>query len=219
MDVKDKRGKLINETFKNIRFIKMSALESYFMKRIVDIKLEELGWVRRNFYRMFTSNIINSLGPVLFMTTMYSFHLYWTGQLKLEDAFVSSIIFGIFQGSFRSIAFEFLYIFEILVAGRRISFFLLSEEIDKEYMDRFINKNADQSKDVDTSDTAVDISDGCYYWQDKVKQKLMVEEKDRVSEKKKRDKIKGVKDEEKQAKEKEDIDIKSKKTLSGSFTE
>ena len=96
MDVKDKRGKLINETFKNIRFIKMSALESYFMKRIVDIKLEELGWVRRNFYRMFTSNIINSLGPFLFMTTMYSFHLYWTGRLKLEDAFVSSIIFGIF---------------------------------------------------------------------------------------------------------------------------
>ena len=184
MDVKDKRGKIVNEVFKNIRYIKMNALESMYIRKIVDIKNQEISLYRKNMYRMMISNFVNSLGPFLFMTTLYSFHLYWTGKLKLEDAFVSSIVFGIFQFSFRSIAFIVLYLVEVIVAGKRISFFLLSEEIDDSHISRLSPDNP----------TSIKVTTGNFYWTDKVAAKFYKEEKDRVSEKKKRDKLKGYKD-------------------------
>ena len=192
MDVKDRRGKLINETFNNIRYIKMTGLETLFLKRVTNLKAEELGFVRKNFNRMFVSNIVNSMGPFLFMTTIYSFHLYWTGKLALEDAFVSSIIFGIFSGSFRFLAFLVIYCLDIVISARRLSFFLLSEEIPKQILDSI--QGTKRAADTEgPKPVSVSIKNGNFYWVDKVTQKFYKEEKDRVSDKKNQDKLKGIK--------------------------
>lgn len=206
MDVKDKRGKLVNETFKNIRFIKMNGLESMYIRKVVDIKNEEISLIRKNQYRMLVSSFVNSLGPFLFMTTLYSFHLYWTGKLKLEDAFVSSIVFGIFQYTFRAAVFIVLYVVEIIVAGKRISFFLLSEEIDDSHIERLPKE----------APNAIEVKSGNFYWTDKLNAKYYKEEKDRVSEKEKRDKIKGIKKDDEKSSKKSTI---SSKNLQGSDTE
>lgn len=136
MDVKDKRGKIVNETFKNIRFIKILGLESFFIKKNTDVKKEELVWIRKNFFRRLLSSVVNSLGPITFMSTLYGFHLYWTGDLKLEDAFVSNMVFTIFKNSFRQITNTVLRIIDLEVSANRLSFFLLSEEIDPRFYDK-----------------------------------------------------------------------------------
>ena len=45
--VSDQRGKIVNEIFKNIRFIKMVGLETFYLAKLVKIRNEELSWLTK----------------------------------------------------------------------------------------------------------------------------------------------------------------------------
>ena len=192
MDAKDARGKVVNETFKNIRFVKMAALETFFLERMTSAKEEELKWHRKKVYRQLGSGLINTIGPALVMTTIYSFHLYLTGSLKIEDAFISAVVFGIFLGALRSLNQLFNRAIDIMVAAQRISFLLLSEEVDATVLDQLSQHRKSQStQPLEPAGVAVEIKNGNFYWEDRIAAKWYKEEKDRVSDKKRKDKMRG----------------------------
>ena len=192
MDAKDARGKVVNETFKNIRFVKMAALETFFLERMTSAKDEELKWHRKKVYRQLGSGLINTIGPALVMTTIYSFHLYLTGSLKIEDAFISAVVFGIFLGALRSLNQLFNRSIDIMVAAQRISFLLLSEEVDDAVLQQLSQHRSTMStQSIEAPSVAISIKNGNFYWEDRVATKWYKEEKDRVSDKKRKDKMRG----------------------------
>lgn len=180
LKVSDKRGKLINELFKNIRYIKMSGLETVYLLRIKQLREEEITWVRKQFMRNTYANVNNQVGGDLFLIVLNVFRIVFTGGLRLEDAFVSSIVYGIFNRSLRAFSFIIVALMDLAISGRRICFFLLSEEINPEY----ITYASERSESESRSDYAIEITDGNFYWVNEDIKKWYSEEKDRVTENK-----------------------------------
>ena len=173
MKVSDARGKLVNEIFKNVRFIKMIALENYYLVKLRSVRLEELFWIKKNFVRNIFNNLVNSVGPVLFLVSIYALKLKLTGTLKLSEAFVTGMIFGIFQHSLRSMAWYTVFVMDCIISGRRINFFLLSEEVNPTYL-KMEGKNGK---------TAITVEQGNFYWVNKKSKELYMNEKMRIATK------------------------------------
>jgi ABC-type multidrug transport system fused ATPase/permease subunit len=171
MKESDKRSRLISEVFNSVRFIKMMGLENFYLEKIEALRDNEIGWIKKQFIRNNISSFINLIGPAFFMITMFTINIYLTGELKLSDAFLTSMVFGIFQSSFRSLGPVIVTILDTLVSGRRLAFFLLAEEID--YTNR--------EKVSADSPVAVRIDNGNFYWVNARVRMLYVEEKERIS--------------------------------------
>jgi ATP-binding cassette subfamily C (CFTR/MRP) protein 1 len=180
LKVSDKRGKLITELFKNIRYIKMSGLETTYLLRIRLMREEEVSWVRKQFMRNMYANINNVVGGDLFLIVLNVFRIVFTGGLRLEEAFVSSIVYGIFNRSLRAFSFIIVALMDLAISGRRICFFLLSEEINPEY----ITYETKQTGSEGIPELSIEISDGNFYWVNEDTKRWYIEEKDRVTENK-----------------------------------
>ena len=213
LDVKDRRGKLITEVFSNIRFIKMSGLENYFLQKIQDVKDEELKWIQKNLVRGAYSITVNNATPVLFLAAIFGSYIWLYGNLDVAMIFTVIQIYNIFRNNFRSIPYIIMWMLDLVVSGQRITFFLLSENIDSSYItlnDRNgENEVGNQSKDAKEGELrgedqeeakgdkekdgsshakkspkyAIVIKDGYFYWEDEDLKTIYVKEKDRIAEK------------------------------------
>jgi ABC-type multidrug transport system fused ATPase/permease subunit len=181
MKISDIRGKLVNEIFKNVRFIKIVGLENYFLQKLNKIRNEELSWVRKQFYRHVAGNITSTLGPALFLIVLYTSRIILTGSLKLSEAFVAGMVYGIFNSSIRNIGYFLVMVLDCIVSGRRICFFLLSEEVDT----NFILHDKNLAEGERGTQFSITIKDGNFYWTDIVTKRLYQEEKERLGKKKK----------------------------------
>jgi hypothetical protein len=70
------------------------------------------------------------------------------------------------------------FVLEIIVSGQRISFFLLSEEIDSSCITTLKNEEC-------TDGISIEIRNGNFYWEDKVLKQLYKDEKERIANKSK----------------------------------
>ena len=96
----------------------------------------------------------------------------------MSEAFVSGMIFGIFQQSLRSMAWYTVFVVDCIVSGRRINFFLLSEEVNSTYL----------SRTEDKTTGAITVKNGNFYWIDKRSRELYKNEKQRITVKTGKDK-------------------------------
>ena len=95
MNASDRRAKITTEVFTNIRFVKMNALENYFLSKLVEVKEEELFWIKKNYIRALVSITANNTAPELFIASLFSSILLMGHDLTLEGAFAILSIFGI----------------------------------------------------------------------------------------------------------------------------
>lgn len=174
MAAKDKRSKIISEVFSNIRYIKTAGLENYFLKKIIEIKHEELKWIAANLNRGCLSITLNNGIPILFLATIFSTYMYIHGALDIPTIFTVMQVYTIFTWNFRTLPYILIFIFDLIVAGQRICFFLLSEEINTSYI-QYIPKE-DKS-----NETAIEVKNGNFYWEDKVIKQLYKDEKERIA--------------------------------------
>lgn len=63
MEVKDRRIKVVNECFTNVRFVKLGATENYFLTRMCELKVEELNLLKKIFSRVTWISFLNRLSP------------------------------------------------------------------------------------------------------------------------------------------------------------
>lgn len=158
MSAKDARGKLIAETFSNIRFIKISGLEEFFIYRIVRAKIEELKWIRKDFLRLSISITLNNGGPLLFIMVLFSVIFWRDGHTDIPTIFTLLEIFNLIKSNFSDFPYMIMFILDLAVSSRRISFILESEEISKEHI---------REQPSTECSIAIKISKGNFYWEDK----------------------------------------------------
>ena len=175
MGVADKRARLISEVFKSVRFIKMMGLENFFLQQVEALRDKEIGWIKKQFIRNNFSSFFNLIGPALFMISTFAINIYLTGELKLSDAFLTAMVFSIFQSSFRVLGPSIILILDTLISGRRIAFFLLAEEIDFSFREQVPASSSDSTQ------PAIQIQNGNFYWVNMRVRQLYAAEKLRIS--------------------------------------
>ena len=192
LSAKDARGKLITEVFTNIRFIKMTGLENYFLEKIHLVKEEELLWIKRQLMRAVFSITMNNAAPLLFSATVFGTYTYLYGIMDIPTIFTVMQVYNIFKRNFQGIPWMLVWIMDMTVSGQRLSFFLLSEEIDDSYIQKIPATEHNNG-------FAIEIKNGNFYWTDEDLKRLYQEEKDRIAEKgkKKKDKKKDKKEKKK----------------------
>lgn len=160
MDAKDKRGKVVSEVFNNIKFIKISGLENFFLDKILKSKEIEIYWRNKMVNRSMISQTLNTCGPNIFMLVLFSLHIYIEKSLDVPTIFTAIQIFNLFRWNFAMLPYLMINYADLHVSSSRITLFLLSEEID----DSFITRESSKSS---TSEYAIQIREGNFYWEDK----------------------------------------------------
>jgi len=167
MEALDKRSSTLAEIFRNIKFIKTSGLENMYLKRFLDNRIEEMRWVWFNYLRSGLINFSNIFGPNTFLLTFYIFKLYFYETITLQEAFVASITFNIFQMCLKASAFYSSILANLELSWRRITLFLFSEEL-------WVNERVDLGRSSIISEhlnTVTERKDlirvvGSFYWVD-----------------------------------------------------
>lgn len=175
MRAKDIRGQTISEVFNNIKYIKISGLENFFLSRILIAKDKELYWRNKFVNRYLISMVVNKSGPMIFLLILYTTYILMGGKLDVPKVFTSIQIFNLFRKNFSAVPYLLVSITNLMVSSTRITLFLQSEEIDSSHIREIEADNND-------SENAIEISHGNFFWTDKVKDALYKREKERIYE-------------------------------------
>lgn len=175
MSIADIKGRLLDEMFKNIRYLKLASLENYFLEKLAMLREEELEVIRLQYLRNNASHLFNLTAIAGFTICVFTLHIYFNGTLMLQDAFVTGMIFSLFQASFGALAPAVVNFVDCIVAAKRISFFLLSEEIDRSLFEHKRFSKIPYGKMI-----SLKISRGNFYWVDSIKRDQYLGEKNRI---------------------------------------
>jgi hypothetical protein len=95
MKAKDKRTKSANELFSSIKFIKINALEDYFIKRLGDLREVEIKILRKRFILNGLSVMSVWMSPVLVVNATFALFIVLNGELDASNAFAMIGLFSI----------------------------------------------------------------------------------------------------------------------------
>ncbi|KAF9099270.1 hypothetical protein BGX27_000627 [Mortierella sp. AM989] len=155
----DKRMKFIAELVNNIKSIKLYAWESYFIKKITEIRVEQLGMLRR-LYSWLTVMVPigNSIVPFSIFTTLAVYSAIATEDAPLDTRrlFTTITLVYMLEGPIDSVTNSLQKVFTGIVAYGRLRDFLNSEEIDDD--------NVLRNPDPASSEVAYEVTDGTFGW-------------------------------------------------------
>jgi len=136
MEIKDKRMKIVNECFNNVRYVKLGATENYFLTRMCDVKVEELTLLKSVFLRITWISFMNRLSPTIFLLALVGFYALFEGGtgINVKIIFSGFSAYSTFSGVMSMFPFTMSFFLDVLVSGRRINEFLISEEINMDYI-------------------------------------------------------------------------------------
>ena len=158
LDAKDKRGKLVNEVFSNIRFIKMAGMENLYFRKIMDLKKKELYWIWRDYLNGTFFIALLNWTALLFLAAIFGAYIWLEGNLTVSMVFTVMQIFNIFKRNFRNLPYVFARMLDLVVSCQRVAFFLLSENIDTSYIESVIaiggNNEAKREEEEEVAERA-----------------------------------------------------------------
>ena len=157
MKQSDERIKKISEAICNIRYIKMSAMENFFIDKICNIKQQELDEMRKQFLMTNFVQFVNQLSPIAFMISLIGFSFLFGNSLEMAALFGSMRSFNKFRMTMREVPFTITRIFGVLVSTERINDFLLSEEVDDKKI-KWVQE------DVSRDNLAIEVKNKSFYW-------------------------------------------------------
>ena len=131
MKVRGIRIKRTNEVFNNIKLIKSYSLERFFLKKIIDIRKDELNWLKKLFYRNIFTMVNSNIGPGVFLLTIFMVYVWAGYQLTAGKIFTTISIFNSFIWALNYLPNIFTNFIDMLISSERLTKYLLSPEIEK----------------------------------------------------------------------------------------
>ena len=131
MQAKDQRVKLTNEVFSSIKVIKLYGWEQKFGEKISEVRENELRNLKRyNLQYAFQSTFWNST-PTLIALATFAVYSAIGNQLTAAKAFTTLALFNILRFPVSMLPFVVNNLVEASVSLKRLSSFLVSEEISE----------------------------------------------------------------------------------------
>ncbi|KAF8938179.1 hypothetical protein BGZ58_001414 [Dissophora ornata] len=159
MERSDKRMKLITELVTYMKSIKLYAWESYFVKKIDKVRLEQLNKLRE-FYAWIciVAVFANMVTPLCIFATLsvYTAIAPADKPLDIQRIFTTITMINMLEDPVGMINQSFSVVISGKVSFERLRDFLNSEEID--------DGNVSRSLDPNASEFAYEISDGNFGW-------------------------------------------------------
>ncbi|XKL66877.1 hypothetical protein PGB90_010297 [Kerria lacca] len=132
MAYKDERVKITNEILSGIKALKMYAWESSFEKKILEIREKEIQMLNRIGYLNTAVSFFWSTSP--YLVSLFTFAIFTLASeqniLSANITFVSLSLFNIMKLPLSLLPRMLANLIQALVAGKRITKFLNSEELD-----------------------------------------------------------------------------------------
>lgn len=187
MKESDKKLKVINECYNNIRYVKLTATENYFLDRICKLKGTEQEYRKKIFYRMAVLISSNNVAPYLFTIVLIIFTALAKGPeyVTIQTIFTSLSAYGNFSQALSDFPENVAEYLKARVSGLRLNEFLISEEINSDYIRWDKSTNVINIKD--NSENAIEIKNGNFFWVDPCK-KLFLDFKEQEEVQKKNEK-------------------------------
>jgi len=157
MMLKDKRMKVITETFNNIKIIKLYAWEEEFKNKVNNARENELQNMIEGFNAHNLNSTIQWFAPVATSVVSIGAYQYFHDTLKIEDIMTSLRIFNAIQHPIRMIPGLINNFNEVAISMKRIQKYLFQDEINP---GNIITKD----KYMDTNNLSVKIENGNYSW-------------------------------------------------------
>ena len=130
MTLRDKRMRIIKETFYNIKILKLYAWEYEYKKKIQEAREKELKIIEQTFNKQNLNSTIQWFAPVA--TTVVTIGVYqrYHEKLKMEDIMTALKIFNSIQYPIRLIPDLILNFNEVSICIKRFEKYLLQDEIN-----------------------------------------------------------------------------------------
>ena len=140
MKIRGVRIKRTNEVFNNIKLIKSYSLERFFLKKIIDIRSEELGWLKKLFFRSIFTMVSSNVGPGIFLLSVFVVYVAAGYQLTSGKIFTTISVFNSFIWALNYLPNIVQNFIDMLTSSERLTNYLLSPKIEK-WPNLFIQKN------------------------------------------------------------------------------
>ena len=181
----DVRLNLLKNVLRNLKFIKIGVFENLFLKRVNDKRANEVFYlIKASFYGgcLFFAYIIGN--AAIIVSFLYC---YFLSGLTLDVGSVTVLlnIFGLLQNALFGIPYSITTITDIFVSMRRLKLFLESKEVEFGRVKQEPNPS---------SLYAVEIKDGCFYWDKRISKEESEKIREEKLEEMKRGKKKGKRD-------------------------
>lgn len=148
MRYKDERTKMINEALNGIKVIKLYAWEPAMEKVVMDLREKELTLIRRAALLRTLSDMFNSASP--FLVALFTFTTFLLldpeSVLTPEIAFVSLTLFNQLRTPMSQVAEIITQTVQLTVSKRRLTDFLLSDDLALDCVDKCARDNGEVVK-------------------------------------------------------------------------
>ncbi|CAD8156307.1 unnamed protein product [Paramecium pentaurelia] len=155
LEAKDNRIKQINEIFTQIKFIKINALEEYFLQKVYNLRQIEIKCLKD---RLFYSAIIifsGWLAPQIILSSTFGLYIYLGNTMNPSIIFSIISLFQILQITIQQLPISITALLETKLCLNRIQQFLTSQEIMTDYINQ---------KEFRDNEIAISVNQGNFYW-------------------------------------------------------
>ncbi|KAI3855532.1 hypothetical protein MKX03_006570 [Papaver bracteatum] len=154
MESKDERMKATSETVRNMKILKLQGWEMKFLSKIVDLRKNEEGWLRKRFWKETSSTVSFHVSPIIVSAVTF-FACMLTG-IPLESGKVLSTIatVGILKDAIFDLPLLVSKFSKAKVSLYRVSCFLFQKDVQNNYIKELPS----------TSEVAIDIKSGSFSW-------------------------------------------------------
>ncbi|KAG0271079.1 Multidrug resistance-associated protein 1, partial [Linnemannia gamsii] len=160
----DERMRLTTEVLSSMKIVKLYGWSSAFLRRILEIRNQELTYLRRiGVIEVFMSIVFISSSLIISLITFGVYALwggpnFTPGTLTPQTVFVSMTLFAMLKGPIASLSDATTSTIGLLVATRRIQQFLLKEEVDEADVVRT------ESLPRDLLDPVISVKNASFSW-------------------------------------------------------
>ncbi|RCN37907.1 hypothetical protein ANCCAN_16189 [Ancylostoma caninum] len=153
MVYKDERTKMVNEVLNGIKVIKLYAWEPPMEKVISELREKELALIRRAALLRTLSDMFNSASPFLVALSTFGTFIVLDPKnvLTPEIAFVSLTLFNQLRTPMSQVAEIITQTVQVVVSNRRLTEFLISDELSPFCVDNGARDNDEVIKASDSS--------------------------------------------------------------------
>ncbi|KAH1147222.1 hypothetical protein GLYMA_15G148500v4 [Glycine max] len=157
MKSRDLRMKATNELLNNMRVIKFQAWEEYFGNKIGKFREAEHGWIGKFLYYFAVNMGVLGSAPLLVTVLTFGSATLLGVPLNAGSVFTITSVIKILQEPVRTFPQALIVISQAMISLGRLNEFLTSKEMDEGAVERVEGCDGD---------TAVEIKDGEFSWDD-----------------------------------------------------
>ncbi|CAL4951906.1 unnamed protein product [Urochloa decumbens] len=157
MDCKDVRIKATSEILRNMRILKLQGWEMKFLSKIIELRKTETNWLKRYLYTSTLATFVFGAAPTF--VAVVTFGACMLMGIPLESGKVLSALatFRVLQEPIYNLPDTISMAIQTKVSLDRIASFLCLEELPADAVQRLPSGS---------SDVAIEVSDGCFSWEE-----------------------------------------------------